>query len=1049
MKQQLRIIESILGSPNIDTHYALGVLLSLEGQLAYEAFRNQLTKENMYHDFRRIQTLAALGMDAARAWDNDIFLYHCADLCHNAKWWYHFHCFDPHNPGSTSHIEINHQAFVQDHRDVPYLRTLVPTLFRSSNYEDLDLVLAFTRHYHIEDSYPSSLYVEHVLLSCEDDYRSKAALVLDDIHAHELLHVVTNVILPRVSPTAYAKLIYCIEELLIRRCRHVLESEKVDELTRHRETLHILTAYAASSSSSRSSSDDKIPFHALVQAENPWTILGREISSDSVSHLSLLSSTLLLDKDEFYMMLLRNGVLRHDGHEFPSFTIETLDKMQSIENRITIAEWMAEKLLRRRDKLEACQLALAAVCQSRSLDRIVHMSSNTSTSSSSFLGEEAQDRLERKIERLEMELILETFEPLATNEQDLASFCMTCSSSSESESELILNRNNTGPETPLDDSSTLTPEQVFLKLYHVYILDFALSPQSLVNDQLHVVTNALALKFELSSLALRQELVEHWLLKDTHPNHRQPGLEDDDDASSSSSSDHGIFSPDATEIRSSVDAQSIFNILYICLYLSSGKTHEDTADHHSKNNTNPFEHSLGYLVTFAMKNQVVVSSSSRSSSSSQRASVVIPYRAKSRALSVVTFLSHARPSVESLVQHIAGCSYAQFLEFGVSIKYMIEFEEMRIPHQLRQILEAQRQSQAIVVHGLWRQYRNHPRVCRLILEILKRSELNDFQLWKQVLCKLKDVGVSQHRYLFCQLEQVFQMPLVFQHSLGMPWLKSILHFPFASLPVSTSQGEDILMSRFTCFHMYSYLHVFIFTCIHDVFTYSYSHIFIFPCIHIHIYSHILPSVEDTSEENSAKKDDQVTFILTQLVRNCHQCPFVHEIDLPWMIHQLVLKNYIQVAIQLTLVLPSPGQRAQALFRMMHERRAAVNNPRPMMVLNQLCPSILVVPDREDDSENDLDDGDTNIMQNVFELIHEHQDYCLVHGSVYDELFGEYLLSRDETSDVHAFIRYKLSREAPDDALMLIRKFWSVYHPELPLEEDPEDMLRTYLDQVIQ
>ena len=146
--------------------------------------------------------LAFIGSDAARAWQQIAFLQQCQELEGNARWWHYLNLLDiqcDHKVGAValhtcvaevfdSHFVLVLQAFQSERRDLNYIRRLVPQLIQKSNF-DLYTVLDFTRHYQIEDSCSSLLYVEALLLRPSDtsvDYQSQIVGVLEDIHQHQV-----------------------------------------------------------------------------------------------------------------------------------------------------------------------------------------------------------------------------------------------------------------------------------------------------------------------------------------------------------------------------------------------------------------------------------------------------------------------------------------------------------------------------------------------------------------------------------------------------------------------------------------------------------------------------------------------------------------------------------------------------------------------------------------------------------------------------------------------------------------------------------------------
>ncbi|KAG6615336.1 Kinetochore component [Phytophthora cinnamomi] len=80
--EQVQIMHSESGDNNyeIDNYLALGLMLSMEQEDAFHAFRRQISRENVAKDFNRFQQLAFIGADAARAWQQIAFLHQCVEL---------------------------------------------------------------------------------------------------------------------------------------------------------------------------------------------------------------------------------------------------------------------------------------------------------------------------------------------------------------------------------------------------------------------------------------------------------------------------------------------------------------------------------------------------------------------------------------------------------------------------------------------------------------------------------------------------------------------------------------------------------------------------------------------------------------------------------------------------------------------------------------------------------------------------------------------------------------------------------------------------------
>ncbi|KAG6594294.1 uncharacterized protein IUM83_17834 [Phytophthora cinnamomi] len=233
--EQVQIMHSESGDNNyeIDNYLALGLMLSMEQEDAFHAFRRQISRENVAKDFNRFQQLAFIGADAARAWQQIAFLHQCVELEGNARWWHYLNLLG---------IECDHKAFQSERRDLQYIRRLVPALITRSNY-DFYTVLEFTRHYQIDDSFPSLVYAETLLLkeaaTTNLEYQDKIVGVIEDIHEQHLVKLLLKSI-PKISGHDYDRLLFIFRLLL----ENTSYRER-EEVERRMEVLRNLKVFAA------------------------------------------------------------------------------------------------------------------------------------------------------------------------------------------------------------------------------------------------------------------------------------------------------------------------------------------------------------------------------------------------------------------------------------------------------------------------------------------------------------------------------------------------------------------------------------------------------------------------------------------------------------------------------------------------------------------------------------------------------------------------------------------------------------------------------------
>lgn len=662
-------------------------MLTLEQVDAFNAFKRQISRENVAKDFNRFQQLALIGSDAARAWQQIAFLHQCVELEGNARWWHYLNLLG---------IECDHKAFQSERRDLTYIRRLVPALIDKSNF-DFYTVLEFTRHYQIDDNYPSLAYVEALLLrkggSSDDlEYQDKIVGVLEDIHEQHLVSLLLKSI-PKISGVDYNRLAFIF--------RLLLENTKypdTDEVERRVEVLHILRAHAAiqarkgaaakdsnlleDARSSDLQSTSQVSFHDLIA--KPRDLLSRLLNKDNFATLFELAGPLRLQTDELQMLLLKNMVQTYlrptssetrskteDSGSIPPFEVfhDILSRLTDTENKVTAGEWLAENFPFGEEKMKALEFALASVRSDSG-----NGGDGDGADGQTFTGAEALTRLETKILRVKVELILreELFESKGLDSTD-------------------------GDEEKNDLLRLISqPTELFCELYRRY----ALASCEGSCENLHEVAGRIADLLQISASKLRRELVNEWLVKDAviRVNASPPA--------------ESIFEPLEDEKMQRRDEEYIKRLTFVavkCVQASSSSGEE------------LFE----FLIRFAKDVK-------------PRAGVT--FRAKLRALRVVLQLSQLFQSlvVNVLLSKYQITSIEPFIKDLVNYtrhcSHMVAFEEHRVPYDIAFLLKADKDALA---RSMLRQYSVHNAwVLRCVSRLMLDFNVQSTDLWEAVLSSM-------------------------------------------------------------------------------------------------------------------------------------------------------------------------------------------------------------------------------------------------------------------------------------------------------------------------
>ncbi|GMF23583.1 unnamed protein product [Phytophthora lilii] len=684
-----KLLSTVFQSQDIDNYLALGLMLSIEQEAAFHAFRRQISRENIAKDYKRFQQLAFIGADAARAWQQIAFLHQCVELDGNARWWHYL---------TLLGMECDHKAFQSERRDLEYIRRLVPTLITRSNY-DFYTVLEFTRHYQIDDNFPSLAYAESLLLreskAANLDYQNKIAGVIEDIHEQHLVKLLLKSI-PKISGQDYDRLLFVFRLLL----DNTSYSEK-SEVQRRVDILHILNAFAAlqdtgtlgtesqeldATESSITVSKEVISFHELV--EKPLAVLGRVLTKENLSTLIGLAEPLQLEPDELQMILLKNMVDLniqknkagfHDkaSSQTPFSEFESILKcLSDSENRVTASEWLADKFPLGEEKLKALEFALHSAVTDQG-------GTEDSTNNTSFSGNEALARLEAKTLRVKVELLLQN-----------------ASSQTSSLVEVVNEKNEMGELLALVSE----PKKLFLELYRRYTLRFYITS----NDMLHTVADSIADLLQLPFVKLRLELVREWLVKEAV--YVRSGSADNHERESP-------FEPLEAENLHKTDEDYVKRVLYVVG--PSMKCGDSTG-----------EQLLGYLIDFAKDTR-------------PRAGVT--FRAKMRALHIILRIGQL---YERATRHYLMAKYKttssdtffnELLEYAKTCRHMIMLEEHHVPYDIAFVLKSDKE---VLVRSLLRRYSlNQPWLLQTVSQIMLDFGVDTIDLWEAVLSNMDQLGM--------------------------------------------------------------------------------------------------------------------------------------------------------------------------------------------------------------------------------------------------------------------------------------------------------------------
>ncbi|ETK73094.1 hypothetical protein L915_19926 [Phytophthora nicotianae] len=701
--QMGKLLSTVFQSQEIDNYLALGLMLSMKQEDAFHAFRRQISRENVAKDFNRFQKLAFIGADAARAWQQIAFLHQCVELEGNARWWHYLNLLG---------IECDHKAFQTERRDLQYIRRLVPQLITRSNY-DFYTILEFTRHYQIEDSFPSLVYAEALLLdesSTNLEYQDKIVGVIDEIHEQHLVKLLLKSI-PRISGRDYDRLLFIFRLLL----ENTVYRER-EEVERRVDVLRHLKAFVASQS--KENSDKKVSFHELIT--KPREVLSRLVTKENFNAVVGLVEPLRLEPDELQMLLLKNMITNFklktvDGETSVKFSAfeDILVCLSDTESRVTAAEWLAENFPLGGEKLKALEFALKAA--------VFGQTDSEDPSSTSFIGHEAQARLETKILRVKVEMLFRN-----------------ATSQVSSVADVINDKELTNQLLTL----VTEPKKLFKELYRRYALVF----YNHNSDMLHAVASSIGDLLELPQEKIRLDLVCEWLVKDAV----HIGKED-----SSEDTKEDPFELITEEKLHQADENFGKKILYLT---SASVKAGDLFGHQV----------LSYLIDFAKD---------------PRPRAGVTYRAKMRALRVILRLGQLyHAAVERFVTTKYGSDntdlfFKELLEHSKHYNHLMTFEEHRVPYDMSHLLESDKE--ALTRSFLRRCPPKQRWVLRCASQLMLDFDVAATDLWEDVLTNMLQLGMV--RSLAAIMGSLSRKPFVRSLSCGQQVWEKVLTSPMIHL----------------------------------------------------------------------------------------------------------------------------------------------------------------------------------------------------------------------------------------------------------------------------
>lgn len=201
----LNMSRKLLGYRDIDISLAIACLAAVPYDILVRELKQAVPSTQ--RDFARLQTVASIGEDLSRLWDQEDLLGIFQSLQTNAKWWHIL---------ATYGIKIDPKAFqssISIQRE-NCIRSVVPDLLTRSGL-DLDLAIEYCCQFDIEGAFATLCYIEQIMLA---PLSSPADIVwvklvkgaMSMLEERSLVRVFYD-LLPRIHPLDYEKV--CIADV--------------------------------------------------------------------------------------------------------------------------------------------------------------------------------------------------------------------------------------------------------------------------------------------------------------------------------------------------------------------------------------------------------------------------------------------------------------------------------------------------------------------------------------------------------------------------------------------------------------------------------------------------------------------------------------------------------------------------------------------------------------------------------------------------------------------------------------------------------------------
>lgn len=150
----LALSRKVLGYRQIDTSLAVACLVMLPFDLMVRELKAAVP--SIQSDFSRLRTVASVGEELSRLWEQDSLLVVFQGLQTNAKWWHIL---------SSYGVKIDPRAFQSSDttQRVLCIRAVVPELLERSHM-DLEQAIDYCRQYDVEPEFATLTYIEKILL---------------------------------------------------------------------------------------------------------------------------------------------------------------------------------------------------------------------------------------------------------------------------------------------------------------------------------------------------------------------------------------------------------------------------------------------------------------------------------------------------------------------------------------------------------------------------------------------------------------------------------------------------------------------------------------------------------------------------------------------------------------------------------------------------------------------------------------------------------------------------------------------------------------------